>query len=262
MALALRRRRASGSFGQLWAARLRTVPGGAGPEEARVARRVGARRRWQSGADISMASWLAAGLRAWSRSRCPPRPSAVTVADTGAAVGFEDDPGGEVPLGWERRGPKVWTLDRDADVQYDGLSPLPGLVSIGRRADGSVAMVDLESVSGLVALEGEANQGRVQRHREVRIEGVLGQAGRLDQIVDTGPEETPFREQRRRGVQDAQVDLVGPLMPRHAMPPYSGARLLRLPDDGRGVLSRRVRVKTVTPVPPDGVARQAPADPP
>ena len=162
LALALRRRRTSGSFGQLWAARLRMIPGAGpdGPEGGPGGPRGGRALALESGADVSTASWLAAGLRAWNRSGAIPVPSAVTVADTGAAVGFDEQPVGEVPPGWERHGPKVWTLGRGADVRYDGLSPLPGLVSIGRRADGSVAMVDPESVSGVVALEGEASQGR------------------------------------------------------------------------------------------------------
>ena len=161
LALALRRRRTSGSFGRLWATRLRMIPGGpGGPDGGPDGPQGGRALALESGADVSTASWLAAGLRAWNRSGAVPVPSAVTVADTGAAVGFDEQPVGEVPSGWERHGPKVWTLDRDADVQYDGLSPLPGLVSIGRRPDGSVAMVDPESVRGLVALEGEATQGR------------------------------------------------------------------------------------------------------
>ena len=159
VALALRRRRTASPFGRLWAARLRTVPGpgpGGGPggpsgEHAMAL---------QSGADTSTASWLAAGLRAWNLAGPAPAPSAVTLAGAGAAFGFEDQPPGQVPPGWEAQGPKVWGLDRDADVRYDGLSPLPGLVSIGRRADGSVAMVDPESAGGLVALEGDATQAR------------------------------------------------------------------------------------------------------
>ena len=114
----------------------------------------------EAGADVTTASWLAAGLRAWNLTGPAPAPSAVTLAGTGAAVAFEEQPRGQVPPGWEAHGPKVWGLERDADVRFDGLSPLPGLVSIGRRADGSVAMVDPESAGGLVALEGDATQAR------------------------------------------------------------------------------------------------------
>jgi DNA-binding SARP family transcriptional activator len=159
VALALRRRRTASSFGQLWAARLRTVPG-RGPDGGPDGPTGGHAVALESGADVSTASWLAAGLRAWNHTGPVPAPSAVTVAGSGAAFAFEDEPTSAVPPGWEARGPKVWVLGRDATSRPDGLSPLPGLVSIGRRADGSVAMVDPESVPGLVALEGDATQAR------------------------------------------------------------------------------------------------------
>ncbi len=159
VALALRRRRTSSPFGQLWAARLRTVPG-RGPDGGPDGPSGEHATQLDSGADTSGATWLSAGLRSWNFAGPVPVPSAVTVAGSGAAVAFAEEPGVEAPAGWDQHGPKVWVLGRDADVSGTGLSPLPGLVSIGRRADGSVAMVDPESVTGVVALEGEATQAR------------------------------------------------------------------------------------------------------
>ncbi len=161
VALGLRRRRASASFGQLWASRRRLV--GAGPDDgpdggpgrggaAQAAVALGAE------ADASSAGWLDRGLRGLSTGLVP-APSAVSLSGAGVAVAFEGE-GGSPPAGWIATGPKVWTLDRDVDLAGQGPAPFPGLVALGRRDDGSLAFVDLESVPGVVCLGGDGVTAR------------------------------------------------------------------------------------------------------
>ena len=161
VALSLRRRRASASFGQLWGSRLRLA--GAGPDggpdggpgrgssaEAAVA--------LDAEADGSVAGWLDRGLRGWTTGLVP-APSAVSLSGAGVAVAFEEELA-SAPAGWIATGPKVWTLDRSVELAGHGPAPLPGLVALGRRDDGSVALVDLESVPGVVSLAGDGATAR------------------------------------------------------------------------------------------------------
>jgi hypothetical protein len=161
VALGLRRRRASASFGQLWASRLRlTGPGPDGGPEGGPGRggAVQAGVALGAEADGSVVRWLDRGLRGLSAGPVP-APSAVSLSGAGVAVAFEGEVGSP-PAGWIATGSKVWTLDRDVELSGHGPAPLPGLVALGRRDDGSLAFVDLESVPGVVCIGGDGVTAR------------------------------------------------------------------------------------------------------
>lgn len=154
-ALGLRRRRGSLSLGQLWA--VRRTP--AGPEDPGPGPG-GPGRSVREVADTTTASWLDRGLRGWAAGGLQAQPVGFSLGTGGLAVLFDRDPEGPVPDGWSDTGRRAWLLGRDAQPHGSGPAAFPGLVSVGRRDDGSVAMVDLEAVEGVVALEGADHVAR------------------------------------------------------------------------------------------------------
>lgn len=114
-------------------------------------------------ADGQTAALLDRSLRAWTARTQPgevPAPAQCAISPGGIAVSFAATPDGDAPSPWqsEREG-RVWTVRREAARRLPSdagsLSPLPGLVTVGRRDDGSLLLVDLESVPGIVALGGD-----------------------------------------------------------------------------------------------------------
>lgn len=114
-------------------------------------------------ADGPTAALLDRSLRTWTgdgRRGELPAPAQCAVSPGGIAVSFASTPDGEAPRPWQtERAGRVWTLRREAARRLPNdpgtLSPLPGLVTAGRRDDGSLLLVDLESVPGVVALGGD-----------------------------------------------------------------------------------------------------------
>ena len=82
-----------------------------------------------------------------------------SLSEQGLAMVFDEEPALGAPHGWTSHG-SVWSIDRDVAVDGAGLSPLPGLVSVGRRDDGTILLVDPESVDGVIALDGDADVAR------------------------------------------------------------------------------------------------------
>jgi DNA-binding SARP family transcriptional activator len=157
-ALALRRRRASYSLAQLWAARTGTGPG-TDPTDP-TPDGPGAGSRLVQEADEATAAWLNGALRSWNGVRPVPAPSTMSLGTAGLVAGFEEAPEGPAPEGWSTHAPEVWTLSRDASVGGSGPAPLPGLVSIGLDDDGAVRLIDLESTMGVVAVDGVGRDAR------------------------------------------------------------------------------------------------------
>ena len=120
--------------------------------EAEIALRVGA--------DTDRVVWLDQALRGLSAScraeRIPlPAVYALTVSDEAIelrmAPGQPHAPAPWTPLEEGRR----WRLTRVAHAPLEmGNAPYPGLVCLGRDADGADALIDLESIGGLVAFTG------------------------------------------------------------------------------------------------------------
>ncbi|MEH3032837.1 MAG: LysM peptidoglycan-binding domain-containing protein [Aeromicrobium erythreum] len=151
--LGLRRQRASMPSGQRWALRRAGRPGpGTDPDTDPTTPGPGARLRDE--ADVATAGWLDGALRSWNDGGGAPHPVRVSLGSAGLAVAFEEAPDRQPPQGWRSEQPGVWTLPREAAVAGSGPSPVPGLVTLGRRDDGSLLLLDLESVRGVVALEG------------------------------------------------------------------------------------------------------------
>ncbi|MGH3424944.1 MAG: hypothetical protein ACRDO8_09455, partial [Nocardioidaceae bacterium] len=100
-------------------------------------------------------------LRSWNSGAAAapvPAPARCTVAASGLAVAFGSVPDRPAPDGWEAsHDGRVWRLPHEASLPdvASGPSPAPGLVSVGRRDDGSILMLDLESVPGLVSIGGD-----------------------------------------------------------------------------------------------------------
>ncbi|MEJ7634969.1 LysM peptidoglycan-binding domain-containing protein [Aeromicrobium sp.] len=154
-ALALRRRRASAPSTDWWSSR---DPSGTDPHDPDPASPPpGARLRDE--ADIETSTWLDRALRSLSGAPGMPAPLRASVSGSGIAIAFDTVPDVDPPAGWSARA-KVWTLERDVDAAGTGLSPLPGLASIGRRDDGSVLLLDPESISGVLSLDGDTDTAR------------------------------------------------------------------------------------------------------
>lgn len=153
--LALRRRRASSPAAAWWSARTPTDPDPHNPDPGSPP--PGAKLRDE--ADLATSSWLNRALRSLSGAPGMPAPLRASISGGGMAVAFDTVPDVAPPAGWSARA-KVWTLDRDAEPTSSGLSPLPGLASIGRRDDGSILLLDPESISGVMSLDGDGDTAR------------------------------------------------------------------------------------------------------
>ncbi len=153
--LALRRRRASAPAVAWWSARTSTDPDPTDPDPGSPP--PGAKLRNE--ADLETSSWLNRALRSLNGSPGMPAPLRASVSGGGMALAFDEVPDVTPPAGWSARA-KVWTLDRALDPAGSGLSPLPGLASIGRRDDGSILLLDPESISGVLSLDGDGETAR------------------------------------------------------------------------------------------------------
>lgn len=119
-------------------------------------------------ADAPAAQMLSAGLRAWPAGApdgVVPRPAQCSVSPHGVAVSFDEVPEVEPPRPWtSQRDGRVWVLRRDhlrrLPAAAGALSPLPALVSLGRRDDGSILLLDLESQPGVVSVGGDPSVAR------------------------------------------------------------------------------------------------------
>lgn len=151
--LALRRRRATMPVAQLWASAAGAPPDpdptpdgpGGGP---------GGGARLRDEADPAMASWLDRALRGSDIGGNTPAPAQVSVGAGGLAMAFAEAPLVTPPQGWVGVNDRVWALAADAAFTGSGPAPTPGLVTIGRRDDDSLLLIDPEAVPGVVALEG------------------------------------------------------------------------------------------------------------
>ena len=120
--------------------------------EAEVALRVGA--------DPERAEWLDAALRGLSAScrneqTSLPAVFAVTVSDESTDL-LLAPPRTDAPAPWMPVDDgRIWRLGADAPEPTErGHAPFPGLVCLGRDLDGADLLVDLESVGGVVSVEG------------------------------------------------------------------------------------------------------------
>jgi len=122
----------------------------------------------RAGSDAPNAALLDRALRAWTKdwSQGPvPAPAQCAVSTGGVAVSFAGSPEVDAPAPWQsERAGRVWTLRRDATRRLpagvDALGPLSALVTVGRRDDESLLLVDLESLPGVVAVGGDASVAR------------------------------------------------------------------------------------------------------
>lgn len=161
--LRMRRQRAGLRPAQLWAMR-----GGRTPDPTDPTRPgSGARTHLRAEADLGTAQWLDRVLRGWSCEGAGarlPSPARCTVSPSGVVMAFSQAPEMTTPAGWSAGSDgRVWTCDRDTTVPLGWLgaaAPLPGLTTIGRRDDGSLLMLDLEAIPGLVSLGGAPSVAR------------------------------------------------------------------------------------------------------
>ncbi|MFI5429987.1 hypothetical protein [Aeromicrobium sp. UC242_57] len=153
--LGLRRRRASAPSTAWWSTRgvTGTDPHDPDPQTP------GPGTRLREEADVSTAGWLDRAIRSLNSAVAAPAPARVSLGAGGVALSFDEAPPVEPPAQWQARS-TVWTLDRDTQVSGSGLSSLPGLVSIGRRDDGTLLLLDAESVSGVLVLDGDSDVAR------------------------------------------------------------------------------------------------------
>ena len=156
----LRRRRASLTTGQLWA---RAVAAGGRPDPTDPTPDPdgpppGVSLRSES--DPGAATRLDRALRSWRPVFGTPAPLRVSVGPAGVAMAFDGDKPGTPPPGWDARSERIWTLANGAGTVTDGAAPLPGLVCVGRRQDGSLLLVNPEAVPGILALDGDEATAR------------------------------------------------------------------------------------------------------
>lgn len=162
--LGLRRRRSAPGTHQHWAEAVRRTagrpdptdptdpdpnnpgPGGPGP-------------RLRDESNPTLAGWISSALRSLGGGSTPAIARA-WAGNSGLAVAFDEDPGVEPPAPWTAPGARTWALPRGARVVASGPSAAPGAVTVGAREDGSLAMVDPESVAGLIALTADDTQAR------------------------------------------------------------------------------------------------------
>ncbi len=110
--------------------------------------------------DRSLRTWTAQ----WEEGEVP-APAQCAVSPGGIAVSFAAAPAVDPPAPWQsERDGRVWTMRREAARRLPdtagALSPLPALVTAGRRADDSLLLIDLESVAGVVSLGGDHGVAR------------------------------------------------------------------------------------------------------
>lgn len=151
--VALRRRRSALTAPQLWAAR--GAGGGPDPEPLNPGGGRSSAEQLRGESDTSTAGWLDASLRSWQPG-AGPTPARVSVGASGLAMAFDEGAPAETPAGWTRQGDHTWVLPRETPPTpgATGPAPLPGLVCVGRRSDDTLLLIDLESVDGIVAVDG------------------------------------------------------------------------------------------------------------
>ena len=119
-------------------------------------------------ADGPTAGLLDRSLRTWTsqwREGEVPAPAQCAVSPGGIAVSFATPQTVAPPAPWQsERDGRIWTMRREAARRLpdngSALSPLPALVTAGRRADDSLVLIDLESVAGVVSLGGDHEVAR------------------------------------------------------------------------------------------------------
>lgn len=156
--LGLRRRRASSTSAQLWARRSRAAQGPFDPTDPDDPPPPGGGSRLRDEADTTTAAWL---TRAFGQLGVAPAPARASVSGAGLAVVFDNEPHCGIPAGWTAATSRLWTVDRQAQLPaVSGNAPLPGVISIGRRDDDSIQLIDLESVGGVVGVDGDEDIAR------------------------------------------------------------------------------------------------------
>ena len=161
--LGLRRRRASSTSAQLWARRSLAAQrqfgrGPFDPTDPDDPPPPGGGSRLRDEADTTTAAWL---TRAFGQLGAAPAPARASVSGAGLAVVFDNEPECSVPAGWTAATSRLWTVDRHAQLPaVPGNAPLPGVISIGRRDDDSIQLIDLESVGGVVGVDGDEDIAR------------------------------------------------------------------------------------------------------
>ncbi len=114
-------------------------------------------------ADVSGVRWLERALGSLDDGQGVPAPARASFGDAGLVITFDTDPGRPAPEGWSAPRPTTWSLAREVvppERPGGRPAPLPGLVTLGRRDDGSLLMVDPESQAGEVALDGDDSVAR------------------------------------------------------------------------------------------------------
>lgn len=162
VALALRRRRAGLGPEALWAGRSAGGPPHDGPEPDGPPPPPTPGVALRDEAEADTATWVSHALRSWNDGGGPvPATSRVTADPSGLVVAFGRAPDRAAPTGWHTSADeRVWSIDRTTAASGNGLSPVPGLVTIGRRADRSLLLLDLEAIPGIVSLGGDAVAAR------------------------------------------------------------------------------------------------------
>lgn len=154
--LGLRRHRAASSAASRWSRRPGQRPDPTDPTPTPPP----PGGRLHDEADVDAVAWLDNAFRSWNDGHDVPAPTRASYSESGLVVGFEQAPSRPVPAGWSAPRPTTWTVDPGTDFTVRGPAPLPGLVTLGRRDDGSLLMIDLESQGGLVAVDGDASVAR------------------------------------------------------------------------------------------------------
>ncbi|MDN5896521.1 MAG: bacterial transcriptional activator domain-containing protein, partial [Nocardioides sp.] len=116
--------------------------------------------RLRDEANPDLATWLARTLSASGIGNGVPAPAQVTVGATGLAMSFSKEPTTAPPAGWTAVNGRVWAVGDDVRPHGGAPAPMPGLVTVGRRQDGSLLLIDPEGVAGLISVEGSEDLAR------------------------------------------------------------------------------------------------------